>query len=124
MTVYSTCPLCDKRLVNPIGPKDAAILIASEFPGWRELQTGVPFSDRAGKVLRRELQRVGLAFNMCRITNLWLHAPHPGGRKTVDREAKQEELAWHLSRLRQEMVGRRAILLLGSEVAESVTGYK
>lgn len=117
------CPLCRQRLVQPIGPREADILIAGEFPGWTEIKTGVPFSDRAGNILRRELRRVGINYMACRVTNLWLHAKHPGGRSKAQKEELEIELNWHRGQLLEELKGRRAVLLLGSDVTEALTGY-
>ena len=116
------CPHCGLQLVQPDGPAKAPILIASEHPGYREILTGRPFADRAGDVLRKVLIAEGLSYLACRVTNLWLHAVPERGRTKVSRALYVTEYEWHLARLLEEMEGRQAVLLLGSEACEAVIG--
>lgn len=114
------CPLCKERLIKPIGPANAQVLIASEFPGWEEVRSGVPMAGHAGQVLRRELSRVGLVFEECRVTNLWLHQKPEAGRGKDAKEAYQKEYEWHLARLLEEIALHPAILILGSDVTGAI----
>lgn len=108
------CPVCAEVAVPPSGDKKSKILIIGEFPGDGELAVGRPFVGYTGKVLRAELNRVGIEFFLCRVANLWLHAPnndencYKAGLEIVLDEAK----------------GREAILLIGSECAETFLGLK
>jgi hypothetical protein len=95
------------------------MLILGEFPSWNEMRQGRPFATdpkfpTAGRVLRKELARVGLDLMQFRVTNLWLHEPNKNeecfnaGRDAALDEAK----------------GKQAILMVGSETVEFFTGYK
>lgn len=63
----------------------------------------------ASEVLRKELARVGVSMDECRLTNLWLH----------DKVNDQAELAWHMKQLIGEMKGRRVVFLMGSDTARA-----
>ena len=69
------CPICSNLLVLPVGLKDASILLVGEYPGVEEVKSGFCWVGRGGEVLRSELARVGIQYEQCRATNLWLHAP-------------------------------------------------
>ncbi|MFB6184957.1 MAG: uracil-DNA glycosylase family protein [Haloarculaceae archaeon] len=66
------CPdLVDSRsrIVDGVGPTDAALLFVGEAPGAREDEEGEPFVGRSGDVLDSGLRDVGLARADVRITN-------------------------------------------------------
>lgn len=95
------------------------LLVIGEFPGKLEVETGIPFSTHhryitAGKVFRKELERVGVSFNQLRVCNIWLHEP------------TNSEQCWQVGydMVLEEAKGKRAILLVGSDVVEQFTGYK
>ena len=112
------CPSCANPICPPSGHSDT-VLVISEFPGTLEMQLGIPFATSpmfmtAGKVFRKELERVGVSLSQFRVTNLWLHEPsddencYRAGYEHVLDEAK----------------GKQAILLVGSDVVETFTNYK
>lgn len=105
----SVCPLCSHLLVEPCGPPNSTLLLLAEYPGFYELKTGMPWSGPGGDVLREELGRVGIQFERCRVTNLWGHAPskEPG------------EFEFHVERALAECRGRKAILMMGSDVSRA-----
>lgn len=105
----SVCSLCGLLLVEPCGPPNSPLLLLAEYPGFHELKTGVPWSGPGGDVLREELGRVGIQFERCRATNLWGHTPskEPG------------EFEFHMERALAECRGRKAILMMGSDVSRA-----
>ena len=108
----ANCPKCGRRLVEPSGPVKSPVLIAGEFPGVDEIRRGIPWIGRAGDILRNEMGRAGLSLERCRITNLWLH----GVTDDCDKD-------WHMTQLKKELLGRAAVLLMGSDVlAEFLPG--
>lgn len=106
-TKLKECGGCGrKRLVQPYGPIKSNILLIGEYPGWEELRAGEPWVGRGGEVLRTELQRAGLTYRRCRVTNLWLH----------ERDEDGCDVNWHLDHLMAELVDKELILLMGSDV--------
>jgi uracil DNA glycosylase superfamily protein len=116
MTQY--CPSCASQICPPSG-RSQDILVIGEFPGRLEMERQTPFATHtqfvtAGKVFRKELERVGVSLNDFRCLNLWLHEPtkdegcFKAGYEHVLDEAK----------------GKKAILLVGSDVVETFTEYK
>lgn len=112
------CPACANIICPPSGHSED-LLIIGEFPGEQEMLQGRPFATHrefitAGKIFRKELERVTLAFSDFRVTNLWLHLPNnnencwQAGYDAVLREAK----------------GKKAILLVGSDSVSTFTTYK
>jgi uracil-DNA glycosylase family 4 len=57
------------RIVNGVGPDDAALLFVGEAPGATEDERGEPFVGRSGTVLDDALRDAGLARGDVRITN-------------------------------------------------------
>lgn len=95
------------------------LLIISEFPGRDEMLQGRPFATNsmfmtAGKVLRKELERLGVSLNDFRVTNIWLHEP------------TKNENCWKAgyNNTLEEAKGKKAILLVGSDAVETFTQYK
>jgi len=112
------CPSCGERICPPSG-KSSDLLIIGEFPGREEMIQGRPFASNpnfmsAGKIFRKELERLGVSLQQFRVVNLWLHEPtknencFKAGYENVLDEAK----------------GKKAILLVGSDTVETFTGYK
>ncbi|MFB6133902.1 MAG: uracil-DNA glycosylase family protein [Halanaeroarchaeum sp.] len=71
----SGCTRCEdlvgsrRRIVNGVGPADAAILFVGEAPGEREDERGEPFVGRSGDILNEVLRDNGLDRADVRITN-------------------------------------------------------
>ena len=104
------CPICSNLLVLPVGLKDASILLVGEYPGVEEVKSGFCWVGRGGEVLRSELARVGIQYEQCRATNLWLHAPSKG----------DEEYRWHMEQMLTEVQGKKFVLLMGSDVCKAL----
>ncbi len=107
----TTCPHCPRLLVPSDGPLRSKVLILGEFPGEEEVKEGRPWVGPAGQVLRAELSRAGVRYEDCRVANLWLHG-----------KVKDCNFDWHLAQAKKELKGRKAVLLLGSEVAKAFLG--
>lgn len=104
------CPDCGKDLVLPCGPSDAPIFLAGEFPGIREIETGIPFKGPSGDILRAEILRANVfPYKGCRVGNLWLHA-----------KSKECLVAWHLQQFLEELGKHQFALLMGSEFGKGV----
>jgi len=115
------CSHCNAKIVPARGNSD--LLIVGTAPDEIDISKGSPFSssntgffDRisAGKILRKELERVGLSINDFRVMHLWKHEPN-----------KLEE-CWQdgFDTVLSEAKGKKAILLIGADAVEAFTGYK
>jgi DNA polymerase len=72
VTACERCPALVEsrsRIVNGVGPDDAALLFVGEAPGANEDAEGEPFVGRSGSVLDDVLRDAGLARADVRITN-------------------------------------------------------
>lgn len=106
-----TCTACKKSVINPSGPIKANILLLGAFPGKEEFKYNAPWSGNAGDLLKGELRRAGITYGACRATNMWMHwKPH-----THD-DLYEECLDFNRSQMFKELQGRRAVLLMGSDV--------
>lgn len=117
--IRNACPSCGTTTVRPSGPANAKVLILGEFPGKAEIEKGHPFATHyrfttAGKVFRKELERMGLSLGQFRVTNLWLHEPNKN--ENCYQVGYDQAL--------DEAKNKKAILLVGSEVVELFTKYK
>ena len=106
------CPDCGLLLVDPCGPPRSPILLLAEFPGFYEVKSGVPWTGPAGDILKKELRRVGIQYEKCRATNLWQHA----------KDNVTCTISGHWQRTISELQSRRAVLLMGSDVAKHFLG--
>lgn len=112
------CPVCSMPTCPPSGSsKD--VLVISEFPGRLEMEQKKPFATShmfttAGKVFRKELERVGVSLNQWRVMNLWMHEPN------------EREDCWQAGydKVLDEAKGKQAILLVGSDTVSTFTKYK
>ncbi len=83
----NACPLHSERL-NPVpgeGSLDSPIIFVGEGPGEEEDKSGRPFVGRAGQLLTRMLEEVGLKRELVYITNVVKCRP-PGNRVPTTQE--------------------------------------
>jgi DNA polymerase len=103
VTDCERCPaLCESRsrIVNGVGPADAALAFVGEAPGEHEDREGEPFVGRSGEVLDGALRDRGLARRDVRITNCVRCRPPENRDPRVDeRENCREYLETELDRI-------------------------
>jgi len=120
------CKLCRLHLnrkfaVPGEGNYNAEIMIIGEAPGEEEDKQGRPFVGRAGKVLDKMLEHIGLNRNDVFITNVVKCRP-PENREPYDDEAKtcmQNYLEKQI-----ELISPKIILLLGNVATRHLLGVK
>ena len=105
--------LCFKR-----GRDDARIMLIGEAPGRDEDLSGKPFVGRAGQLLDRMLNAIGLAEEHVYITNTVYWRP-PGNRTPTPEEI--EACAPFLAR-QIELLKPQVLVLLGGAAAKSILG--
>lgn len=107
------CPICGRDdCVPAYGNKNAEILVIAEFPGDEEVTQGKPLCGNTGTVLKHELGRLGMDLKCMRICNLWIHPPNKNNKC----------LEYGASKVIEESIGKKAILLLGSDVVKYFCG--
>jgi len=107
-----------KRLCFKRGRDDARIMLIGEAPGRDEDLEGKPFVGRAGQLLDRMLEAIGLAEEHVYITNTVYWRP-PGNRTPTPEEV--EACAPFLAR-QIELLSPQVLVLLGAAAAKSVLG--
>ncbi len=110
------CALCETRTqtVFGVGDPQADLMIIGEAPGADEDRAGEPFVGRAGQLLTRMLQAIGLERDRVFIANILKCRP-PGNRDPRPEEVRACEL--YLAR-QIELVSPRVILSVGRVSAQ------
>jgi DNA polymerase len=106
------------RIVNGVGPEDAALLFVGEAPGQYEDEQGEPFVGRSGDVLDDALAEAGVLREDVRITNCVRCRP------PENRDPHAEELANCRGYLETEVdrVDPDVLVTLGKVPAEHLLG--
>lgn len=112
------CPSCGDSICPPSG-NSKQLLIVGDAPDRMDMMKKHPFSidtwrTTPGKVLRKELERMGASLNEFRACYLWLH------------ETTRSGSCWQAGydNVLTEAKGKKAILLMGAEVVSTFTQYK
>lgn len=116
MTDREICKHCGDQLVQISGPITSDILLIGDFPDWRDIMKGIPFSVgyvknyrrvmRAGDIMRDLLTANSIRPERCRMTNVWLHAP---------KKAEECEKDFHVTSVLKEMAQAKYVLLMGTD---------
>ena len=119
----NSCRLCETRtqIVNPIGPKDAKVILIGEAPGADEDKGGEPFIGRSGKLLFKLLEEeLGITREECYITNTVKCRP-PNNRKP-----KKDEIEACSSILKLELDYSEVpvIITLGRTAGDNFINYQ
>lgn len=114
------CDLCKNRsnVVIGIGNKDAKIMFIGEGPGADEDIQGIPFVGRAGKLMDKAFEGLGINREEVYIANIVKCRP-PNNRNPLDEEADscKEYLDSQI-----KLVNPEIIILLGSVALKNVLG--
>jgi len=116
------CPLAETRtkLVFGAGNADAELMFVGEAPGAEEDRQGKPFVGRAGKLLDRLLEEIGLERDEVFIANVIKCRP-PGNRDPLPEEI--EECSPHLFR-QIELIEPLVICTLGNFSTKLLSGER
>ena len=114
------CKLCStrKNIVIGTGNKKAEIMFIGEGPGADEDEQGIPFVGKAGQLMNKALQGIGLNREDIYITNIVKCRP------PQNRVPEEEEAQACLNYLRNQviLVRPRIIVLLGSTALKNILG--
>ncbi|MCK5686266.1 uracil-DNA glycosylase [bacterium] len=117
------CELCEKRnkIVIGAGSKNSKLMLIGEGPGADENESGIPFVGKAGKLLTKILESVGIDREKdIYITNIVKCQP-PGNRNPKDNEMAIC-LPYLLSQIK--LLKPKAFILCGGVSAKFLLGKK
>jgi len=95
--------------VRGSGPLRPAVMLVGEAPGENELETGIPFTGRAGKELMHSLASVGLSRDDVYITSAVRSRPYKWGTKRK-RNGETEERKYNRAPTKGEVIAHAPIL--------------
>ena len=112
------CDLCKTRtqVVFGVGPLDAPLMFIGEAPGADEDRTGEPFVGRAGQLLTRTLQQIGVPRERVYIANILKCRP-PGNRTP-----QPDEMAACMPWLKQQVdfIGPKLLCAMGNVAVQTL----
>ena len=95
--------------VRGSGPQKPALMLVGEAPGENEVETGIPFTGRAGKELMQSLASVGLSREDVYITSAVRSRPYKWGTKRK-RNGETEERKYNRAPSKAEIIAHAPIL--------------
>ncbi|WKA55250.1 uracil-DNA glycosylase [Planococcus shixiaomingii] len=95
--------------VRGSGPRNPALMLVGEAPGENEVQTGIPFTGRAGKELMASLASIGLAREDVYITSAVRSRPYKWGQKK-ERNGEITERKYNRAPTKKEIIAHAPIL--------------
>ncbi|MGM0898857.1 MAG: uracil-DNA glycosylase [Bacillota bacterium] len=91
------------------GPEKPALMLVGEAPGESEVETGIPFTGRAGKELMASLESVGLAREDVYITSAVRSRPYKWGEKRK-RDGEIVKRKYNRAPTKKEIIAHAPIL--------------
>lgn len=91
------------------GPLNPAVMLVGEAPGENELETGIPFTGRAGKELMESLASAGLSREDVYITSAVRSRPYKWGTKKM-RNGETVERKYNRAPTKKEIIAHAPIL--------------
>jgi DNA polymerase len=124
-----TCPVCNthlnpgKQVVFGNGNIDSPIFFCGEAPGADEEEQGIPFVGKAGQLLVKIIQAMGLQRSDVYIGNIMNWRPQTGSA-VGNRPPTEEEMAFCLPYLKAqlEVVQPKVIVALGNTALKGLLG--
>ncbi|HSP21948.1 MAG TPA: uracil-DNA glycosylase [Planococcus sp. (in: firmicutes)] len=95
--------------VRSRGTRNPALMLVGEAPGENEIETGIPFTGRAGKELIASLSSVGLAREDVYITSAVRSRPYKWGSKK-ERDGSVTERKYNRAPTKKEIIAHAPIL--------------
>lgn len=114
------CKLCNgrKNIVFGVGDKNADVMFIGEGPGADEDEQGEPFVGRAGQLMNKAFEYIGIERDKVYIANIVKCRP-PNNRNPEDDEA---EACLDYLRNQVILVNPKIIVLLGSVALQNILG--
>lgn len=126
----STCQKCEHlvkartQVVFGVGDPNAQLLLVGEAPGADEDAQGEPFVGKAGQLLTRIIQTMGLSRDTVYIANILKCRPDTPGQSSGNRKPTPSEMATCLPYLLEQIdiIQPRVIVALGATAVEGLFG--
>ena len=113
-----------KNVVFGVGNIDARLMFVGEAPGADEDTQGEPFVGRAGELLTKIIQAMGLQRSDVYIANILKCRPDTPGQSAGNRKPTPDEMATCIPYLHEQidLIGPRVIVALGATAIEGLLG--
>ena len=113
-----------KQVVFGVGDINARLMFIGEAPGSDEDQQGEPFVGRAGQLLTRIIQTMGLTRDSVYIANILKCRPDTPGQASGNRKPTAQEMQTCLPYLHRQidLIGPKVIVALGATALEGLLG--
>src|SRR5512146_3167340 len=121
------CPLHKqgrKQIVFGVGSPNADIMFVGEAPGADEDEQGEPFVGKAGQLLTKIIQTMGLTRDSVYIANILKCRPDTPGQSAGNRKPTPEEMQTCIPYLHGQidLIGPKVIVALGATAVEGLLG--
>ena len=113
-----------KSVVFGVGSLDAALMFVGEAPGADEDEQAEPFVGKAGQLLTKIIQTMGLSRNSVYIANILKCRPDTPGQASGNRKPTPEEMQTCIPYLHEQidLIGPKVIVALGGTAVEGLLG--
>jgi len=113
-----------KNVVFGVGNIDAQLMFVGEAPGADEDAQGEPFVGRAGELLTRIIQAMGLQRSDVYIANILKCRPDTPGQSAGNRKPTTDEMATCIPYLHEQidLIRPRVLVALGATAVEGLLG--
>lgn len=113
-----------KNVVFGVGTPDARLLFVGEAPGADEDEQGEPFVGKAGQLLTKIIQAMGLDRNHVYIANILKCRPDTPGQSAGNRKPTSEEMATCIPFLHEQidLIRPEVMVALGATAVEGLLG--
>jgi len=113
-----------KNVVFGVGDINAQLMFIGEAPGSDEDEQGEPFVGKAGQLLTRIIQTMGLTRGSVYIANILKCRPDTPGQTSGNRKPTSQEMQTCLPYLHRQidLIGPKVIVALGATAIEGLLG--
>jgi DNA polymerase len=113
-----------KSVVFGVGNIDAQLMFVGEAPGADEDEQGEPFVGKAGQLLTKIIQTMGLSRNSVYIANILKCRPDTPGQSAGNRKPTPEEMQTCIPFLHEQidLIRPKVLVALGATAVEGLLG--
>jgi DNA polymerase len=113
-----------KNVVFGVGSIDAQLMFVGEAPGADEDEQGEPFVGKAGQLLTKIIQTMGLSRNTVYIANILKCRPDTPGQSAGNRKPTPEEMQTCIPFLHEQidLIQPKVLVALGATAVEGLLG--